>query len=78
MSQVKDEQPRILIAGAGIGGLSTALCLHAAVRNISLHTSCDLPLSGLMRTRVRPPADEDLYRALQTSTYSKPVLNLPP
>lgn len=25
-------QPKILIAGAGIGGLSTALCLHAAVR----------------------------------------------
>lgn len=25
-------QPKIIIAGAGIGGLSAALCLHAAVR----------------------------------------------
>lgn len=29
---LKTPQPKILIAGAGIGGLSTALCLHAAVR----------------------------------------------
>lgn len=29
-------QPKILIAGAGIGGLSTALCLHAAVRFLML------------------------------------------
>jgi len=30
MPYLSTPQPRILIAGAGIGGLSTALCLHAA------------------------------------------------
>lgn len=30
MPFLSDPQPRIIIAGAGIGGLSTALALHAA------------------------------------------------
>ena len=30
MLPLRDKQPKVLIAGAGIGGLSTALSLHAA------------------------------------------------